>query len=70
MARISKNRKAVLAKYNLEKQYSLEEAAKMLKDLTFTKFDASSREYCFSGLYFVKTAFLFFEILAIVLMII
>lgn len=41
MARISKNRKAVLAKYNLEKQYSLEDAAKMLKDLTFTKFDSS-----------------------------
>ena len=41
MARISKNRKAVLAKFNLEKEYSLEEASKMLKDLTFTKFDAS-----------------------------
>ncbi|MBT1702057.1 50S ribosomal protein L1 [Chryseosolibacter indicus] len=41
MARISKNRKAVLAKYNLEKQYSLDDAAKMLKDITFTKFDSS-----------------------------
>jgi large subunit ribosomal protein L1 len=41
MARISKNRKAVLAKYNLEKEYSLEEASKMLKDLSFTKFDSS-----------------------------
>jgi large subunit ribosomal protein L1 len=41
MAKISKNRKAVLAKYNLEKEYSLEEASKMLKDITFTKFDAS-----------------------------
>jgi large subunit ribosomal protein L1 len=41
MARISKNRKAVLAKYNLEKEYSLEEASKVLKDITFTKFDAS-----------------------------
>jgi large subunit ribosomal protein L1 len=41
MARVSKNRKAVLAKYNLEKEYSLTDAAKMLKDLTFTKFDAS-----------------------------
>jgi large subunit ribosomal protein L1 len=41
MARITKNRKAVLAKYNLEKQYSLEDAAKMLKDITFTKFDSS-----------------------------
>ncbi|HND42357.1 MAG TPA: 50S ribosomal protein L1, partial [Cyclobacteriaceae bacterium] len=41
MARISKNRKAVTAKFNLEKVYSLEEATKMLKDITFTKFDAS-----------------------------
>jgi len=41
MARISKNRKAVLAKFNLEKEYSLEEASKMLKDLTFAKFDSS-----------------------------
>lgn len=41
MARISKNRKAVIGKYNLEKSYSLEDASKMLKDITFTKFDAS-----------------------------
>lgn len=41
MARISKNRKAVTAKYNLEKAYSLDEATQMLKDITFTKFDAS-----------------------------
>jgi large subunit ribosomal protein L1 len=41
MARITKNRKAVAAKFNLEKSYSLDEATKMLKDITFTKFDAS-----------------------------
>jgi large subunit ribosomal protein L1 len=41
MAKISKNRKAVLAKFNLEKEYSLDEAAKMLKDISFTKFDSS-----------------------------
>jgi len=41
MARVSKNKKAVAAKYNLEKEYSLTEAAGMLKDITFTKFDAS-----------------------------
>ncbi|MBS1488965.1 MAG: 50S ribosomal protein L1 [Bacteroidetes bacterium] len=41
MARVSKNRKAVQAKFNLEKEYSLTDAAKMLKDITFTKFDAS-----------------------------
>lgn len=41
MARISKNRKAVLAKYDSEKEYSLEDAAKVLKEITFTKFDSS-----------------------------
>lgn len=41
MARISKNRKAVATKFNLEKEYSLEDATNMLKDITFTKFDAS-----------------------------
>lgn len=41
MARITKNRKAVASKFNLEKTYSLDEATKMLKDITFTKFDAS-----------------------------
>ena len=41
MAKISKNRKAVLAKFNLDKEYSLEDATKMLKDISFTKFDAS-----------------------------
>ncbi|MBS1542487.1 MAG: 50S ribosomal protein L1 [Bacteroidetes bacterium] len=41
MARISKNRKAVMAKYNAEKEYSLDDAAKLVKEITFTKFDAS-----------------------------
>jgi large subunit ribosomal protein L1 len=41
MPRISKNRKAVLAKYNFEKEYSLADASALLKDLSFTKFDAS-----------------------------
>jgi len=41
MARISKNKKAVATKFNLEKEYSLTDASKMLKDITFTKFDAS-----------------------------
>ncbi|MFN5171046.1 MAG: 50S ribosomal protein L1 [Cyclobacteriaceae bacterium] len=41
MARISKNRKAVAAKYNAEKEYALEDAAKLVKEITFTKFDAS-----------------------------
>jgi large subunit ribosomal protein L1 len=41
MARVSKNRKAVAAKYDAEKSYSLTDASKMVKDITFTKFDAS-----------------------------
>ncbi|MCU0367287.1 MAG: 50S ribosomal protein L1 [Cyclobacteriaceae bacterium] len=41
MAKLTKNRKAVLTKYDSEKEYSLEDAAKVLKDITFTKFDAS-----------------------------
>jgi len=41
MPRISKNRKAVLAKYNAEKEYSLADASALLKDLSFTKFDSS-----------------------------
>ena len=41
MAKISKNRKAVLAKYSPEKEYSLEDASKLVKEITFTKFDAS-----------------------------
>ena len=41
MARESKNRKAVTAKYDADKIYTLDEAAKVLKDITFTKFDSS-----------------------------
>jgi len=41
MARISKNRKAVLAKINLEKEYSLDDALGLVKDITFVKFDSS-----------------------------
>jgi large subunit ribosomal protein L1 len=41
MAKISKNRKAVLAKYSPEKEYSLEDASALLKEISFTKFDSS-----------------------------
>ncbi|TPE44833.1 50S ribosomal protein L1 [Pontibacter mangrovi] len=41
MAKISKNRKAALAKADLAKEYSLTDAASVVKDITFTKFDAS-----------------------------
>jgi len=41
MARLTKNMKAALTKYDAEKVYGLEEAAAVLKDITFTRFDAS-----------------------------
>ncbi len=41
MARISKKRKAALSKYDKDKLYSLEEASKLVKDLSYENFDAS-----------------------------
>jgi large subunit ribosomal protein L1 len=41
MAKITKNRKAVDGKYNPSKEYSLDDASKLVKEITFTKFDAS-----------------------------
>lgn len=41
MGRISKKRKEVLAKYDLVKAYSLDEACDLVKNITTTKFDAS-----------------------------
>lgn len=41
MAKLSKNRKAALAKVDLEKSYPLQEASKVVKNVTTTKFDAS-----------------------------
>lgn len=41
MTKVSKNRKAALAKVNLEKEYSLEDATGLVKEITFTKFDSS-----------------------------
>jgi len=38
---ISKNRKAVLAKVDKNVEYTLEDASKLVKEITFTKFDAS-----------------------------
>jgi len=38
---LTKNRKIVAAKVDSAKVYSLEEATKILKDITFTKFDSS-----------------------------
>jgi large subunit ribosomal protein L1 len=41
MGRVSKKRKAVLAKHDLAKPYSLTEACNLVKDISTTKFDAS-----------------------------
>ena len=41
MARLTKNMKEALSKFDVEKQYDLNEAAKIVKDVTYTKFDAS-----------------------------
>ena len=41
MAKISKKRKAALAKYDPTKAYSLADAVKIVKDITDVKFDAS-----------------------------
>ncbi len=41
MARLTKNMKEALSKVDIEKLYNLDEATKLVKDMTFTKFDAS-----------------------------
>lgn len=41
MARLTKNQKLALEKIEPGKQYNLTDAAKLVKELTFTKFDAS-----------------------------
>lgn len=41
MGKLTKNQKAVAEKVDRNKEYSLVDAAKLLKDITFTKFDAS-----------------------------
>ncbi len=41
MSKLTKNRKTALAKVETDKVYKLSEAAVLLKEITFTKFDAS-----------------------------
>lgn len=41
MTKISKNKKAALEKIEKDRLYSLDEAAALVKDITYTKFDAS-----------------------------
>ncbi|MEZ4900415.1 MAG: 50S ribosomal protein L1 [Spirosomataceae bacterium] len=41
MAKLTKKRKDALAKYDAKQAYTFEKAAEILKDITYTKFDAS-----------------------------
>ncbi|OFY92854.1 MAG: 50S ribosomal protein L1 [Bacteroidetes bacterium RIFCSPLOWO2_12_FULL_31_6] len=41
MARLTKNMKDSLSKFDVEKHYNLDEAAKIVKEITYTKFDSS-----------------------------
>ena len=41
MSKLTKNQKAVLAKYDSTKEYKLAEACAILKEVTYTKFDAT-----------------------------
>jgi len=41
MAKLTKNQKAIATKYDAHKLYTLPEACEILKDITYTKFDAS-----------------------------
>lgn len=41
MAKLTKNQKATASKHDLNKEYSLLDASKVVKDITYTKFDAS-----------------------------
>ena len=49
MSKLTKNQKATLAKYDRTKAYSLAEACAVVKDITFTKFDASVELSCNLG---------------------
>ncbi len=41
MAKLTKKQKAVAEKYDATKEYGIDEASNLVKDITFTKFDAS-----------------------------
>ena len=41
MARMTKNQKAVAEKFDSHKLYQLAEACQVVKDITYTKFDAT-----------------------------
>lgn len=41
MPKLTKNQKLAQAKFNADKEYSLSDASKLVKEITFTKFDAT-----------------------------
>ena len=41
MGKLTKNQKAAIEKLEADKEYTLEEASGLVKDITTTKFDAS-----------------------------
>ncbi|TAG62802.1 MAG: 50S ribosomal protein L1, partial [Runella slithyformis] len=41
MAKLTKKRKEAMSKYDATQSYSFEKAAEILKEITYTKFDAS-----------------------------
>ena len=41
MGKLTKNQKMVIAKYDAAKEYKLSEACEIVKEITYTKFDAS-----------------------------
>ena len=41
MSRLTKNKKAVQGKYDVDKHYTIEEASKIVKEISTTKFDSS-----------------------------
>ena len=41
MAKLTKKRKEALTKFDTKQEYSFEKAAEILKDISYTKFDAS-----------------------------
>ena len=49
MSKLTKNQKAVVGKYDSHKLYPLAEACAILKEITFTKFDASVEISCNLG---------------------
>ena len=40
MGKLTKNQKAAIAKYDAAKEYKLAEACGLVKEITYTKFDA------------------------------